>query len=240
MKAMILAAGLGTRLRPLTNDRPKALVTINGITLLERLIIRLRDNGFHQLIVNAHHFSGLIENFIANNDFGIPVSVSTEKDLLDTGGGLKQARWFFDTNQPFLLHNVDVLTNLNYRLLFEQQKQSNSLAALAVRKRDTSRYFLFDRQMQLAGWQNRVSGEEKIARPNASAYHPYSFMGIHVISPELFRYFPQENRFSVVDLYLNLAQSGSIISAVDCSHAAWLDVGKPEQLQQAATDPDFS
>jgi MurNAc alpha-1-phosphate uridylyltransferase len=157
MKAMILAAGLGTRLKPLTDDRPKALVEIGGVTLLELTIAKLIDNGFDEIVVNVHHFSEMLTSFIRSKDFGVKTHISDESDrLMDTGGGIVKAARFLDGSDPFLVHNVDIITDIDLRLLYDSHKQSDALATLAVGKRESSRVFLFDSNMNLSGWQNNL------------------------------------------------------------------------------------
>ncbi len=165
MKALIFAAGLGTRLRPLTNDHPKALVEVHGITLLEVAIRRLVAAGCEELIVNVHHYAEQVIDFIEKNgQFGIRIAISDERErLLDTGGGLKKAAWFFDDGQPFLACNADVLTDMDLAHFYQKHLETGVLATLAVRRRTTSRYFLFDEKMRLAGWQNAKTGEDKLA-----------------------------------------------------------------------------
>lgn len=234
MKAMIFAAGLGSRLKPLTNNKPKALVQLNGKPLLQILIERLKTFGIREIIINAHHFADQISHFIqTQNQFNIKVDISQETKLLDTGGGLKKASWFFEDGQPFLLHNVDVLTDLNYELLLDAHQSSAALATLAVRKRKTNRYFLFDENMRLSGWQSLTDGQKRMVRSN-EANNPYSFMGIHIISPQIFKLFPQQDVFSIVHAYLDIAERGYKINALDASSAQWLDVGRKEHLDQAA------
>jgi len=234
MKAMIFAAGLGSRLRPLTNAKPKALVELSGKPLLQRLIERLKEFGIREIIVNTHHFSDQISDFIrTNNQFDISIQISHEPQLLDTGGGLKKAAWFFEDGQPFLVHNVDVLTDLDYDLLMDAHQSSDALATLAVRERKTNRYFLFDKQMYLCGWESVSDEQKKIVRPN-KVIKRYSFMGIHILSPEIFKYFPEQDVFSIVQTYLDIAQKGLNINALDLSSVTWLDVGKIEHLEQAA------
>ncbi|HEX9119460.1 MAG TPA: sugar phosphate nucleotidyltransferase, partial [Terriglobales bacterium] len=175
MKAMVLAAGLGTRLRPLTDSRPKALVEIAGRTLLEITLSRLRSFGIREVIVNAHHFADMIVAYLeANENFGMRVQVSREEALLDTGGGLKKAAWFFQENsdpsdEPFLLHNVDVISTIDLRRMVQYHNQSQALATLAVQDRTTSRYLLFDEQSQLCG---RRSGDEQRLEMVRSATQP--------------------------------------------------------------------
>lgn len=245
MKALVFAAGLGTRLRPLTNDRPKALVEVNGVTLLEVAIRRLVAAGCQEIIVNVHHFAEqVIDYLVKTKQFGIEITISDERKLLlDTGGGLKKAAWFFDDGQPFLVCNADVLTDMNLADFYHHHLESGAIATLAVRRRQTSRYFLFDEDMHLCGWQNAKTGEERLVDTwqspffNSSIPHtfqPFAFSGIHVISPAIFNWMPAtEGPFSIIDVYLEAARTG-LIFGFDHSVDEWLDVGKPEALEAAA------
>jgi len=231
---MIFAAGLGTRLRPLTESVPKALVEVNGTPLLGLIILRLKRFGFRDLIVNVHHFPDKIISYLAENEnFGVHITISDERDvLLETGGGLQKASWFFDDGEPFLVHNVDILSDLDLRELYEDHKKSDALATLAVSGRKTSRVLLFDPHGNLCGWRNMKTGEEKWARPTDSPLRALSFSGIHVISPKIFQEITQTGRFSIIDTYLELGSRYDIKAHYhDESH--WMDVGKPETLQQA-------
>jgi len=233
MKAMIFAAGLGTRLRPFTDERPKALVEVNGVSLLEIAIGRLRDAGVKEIIVNIHHFGSQIEEFLsANCFFGVRVEISDEREmLLDTGGGLKRAAWFFDDGAPFFAYNADVLTTLDLQSMYLAHEMSGALATLAVRARDSSRAFLFDDAGRLSGWRNTASHVELIVR-DVGPLHPLGFSGIHVISPEIFGFMPEEKIFSIVDLYLDVAAQASIM-AYQHDKDLWIDVGKPGMLAEA-------
>ena len=234
MKAMILAAGLGTRLRPPTEHKPKALVEINGITLLEHLIRRFKASGINEIIINAHHFSDQIIDFIEqNNHFDIRIEISIEKDLLDTGGGLKRAAWFFDDNEPFIMQNVDVITDLDYQDIYEAHLQSGALATLAVRKRETSRYLLFDHSNLLCGWEN-TQDKEKIIVRSSEPLDQWSFMGIHVLSPKITEFFGTESAFSIIHKYLELAKTGVPIYGFPADSCQWMDVGRRTHLEQAA------
>jgi NDP-sugar pyrophosphorylase family protein len=241
MKAMILAAGLGTRLRPLTDTRPKALVEVGGRTLLEITLARLREFGVSEVIINVHHFSQLvIDNLKANNNFGMRIEVSREDDLLlDTGGGLKKAAWFFledstPGDEPFILHNVDVITNIDLGRMVESHRQCKPLATLAVQKRESSRQLLFDDGMSLCG--RRIQGRsDELACQNATV-HPLAFSGVHVISPGLFRMITEEGVFSIIDVYLRLAASGESILGFPADEYSWRDVGRLEDLRQANED----
>ncbi len=233
MKAMIFAAGLGTRLRPYTNDRPKALVEINGVPLLEIAIQRLTAAGVEEIIVNVHHFASQIEAFLQEKRyFGIRIELSDEREqLLDTGGGLKKAAWFFDDDQPFFAYNADILTTLDLKAMYAAHRASDALATLAVRTRESSRAFLFDDAGRLSGWRNLATQAERIVRP-AVALQPMAFSGIHVISPGLFRYMPDETVFSIVDVYLNVASQEPVM-AYPHDQDLWIDVGKPGALAEA-------
>ena len=241
MKAMILAAGLGTRLRPLTDDRPKALVTVNGRTLLEICLERLRACGVREVIVNVHHFAEMIVDYLAaNQNFGMRIEVSREEALLDTGGGLKKAAWFFlesggDGDEPFLLHNVDVISGIDLARMASFHRQQDALATLAVQDRETSRYLLFDEQGRLCGRRAGADGAPEMARP---APHPQAlaFSGIHVISPRLLIKMRGEGAFSIIAAYLDLASRGEKILAFRADEYSWRDLGRPEQLLEAAQD----
>ena len=238
MKAMVLAAGLGTRLRPLTNDRPKALVEVGGRTLLEITLNRLRDFGIHDVIINLHHYADKVIEYVkAANNFGMHIEFSREDILLDTGGGLKQAAWFLgdSSNEPFILHNVDVISTIDLQGMVEVHKESKALATLAVQERKTSRYLLFDEQDQLCG--RRFVKEEKteIVRP-AQRMAELAFTGIHVISPRIFPLLTEEGVFSIVPAYLRLAGQGEKVAAFRADEYYWRDLGKPENIRQAELD----
>lgn len=233
MKAMILAAGLGTRLRPLTDSTPKALVKIKKHTLLEIIINRLKIFGINEMIINVYHFADQINQFIKNNNsFDIRIKISREDSLLGTGGGLKKAGWFFNDNNPFLLHNVDVLSDLNIQQLLKFHNKNKALATLATRSRKTNRYFLTDLNNTLCGWESIQSNEKKIVRQPQGALSRVSFMGIHIISPEFLSLLPSDKKFSIVDAYLTAAEN-HIIKTMPCDTSKWLDLGKPEQFNQA-------
>jgi NDP-sugar pyrophosphorylase family protein len=241
MKAMILAAGLGTRLRPLTNDRPKALVEVAGHTLLEITLRRLASFGIREVIVNVHHFAdSVIEYLQKNHNFGLRIEISREDDLLlDTGGGLKKAAWFFledDGHEPFLLYNVDVISTIDLRRMLQFHRENNALATLAVQPRDTSRRLLFDSDSQLCG---RQTGKEApdIVRPTSETTS-LAFSGIHVISPELLGMISEQGVFSIITTYLRLAALGHRILGFRADEYYWRDLGKPEHIAQATDDMD--
>ena len=240
MKAMILAAGLGTRLRPLTNDRPKALVEVAGRTLLEITLGRLRTFGVSEVIVNVHHHADQIAEYLkAKKNFGMRVEVSREDVLLDTGGGLKKAGWFFLEDsireEPFLLHNVDVISTIDLDRMVQSHKQHQVLATLAVQERETSRYLLFDEQLQLCGRRAGRDQKQEIVRPSPRT-QALAFSGIHVISPRLLGKMTEEGVFSIITSYLRLAGQGESIVAFRADEYHWRDLGKPADLQQAAQD----
>jgi len=241
MKAMILAAGLGTRLRPLTNDRPKALVEVGGRTLLEIALRRLRGFGVREAIVNTHHYAEMIEEYLkANNSFGMRIEVSREAELLDTGGGLKQAAHFFlkedgSLQEPFLLHNVDMISTVDLERMVRFHTDQGALATLAVQDRQTSRYLLFDEQGQLCGRRAGREGKDELARPAQQA-QALAFSGIHVLSPRIFAKMREEGAFSIVSAYLNLAAEGEKIAAFRTGECYWRDLGRPESILQAAED----
>jgi NDP-sugar pyrophosphorylase family protein len=243
MKAMILAAGLGTRLRPLTDDRPKALVEINGRTLLEITLSRLRKVGISEVIVNAHHFADVLVNYLrANDNFGMRIEMSCEDVLLDTGGGLKKAAHFFlrhSADEPFILHNVDVLSTIDLRRMLRFHREQNALATLAVQHRKTSRYLLFDERSELCGRRITTSdlpeGTTELVRAAANP-QPLAFCGIHVISPRLLTLMSEEGVFSIIDAYLRLAAAGEKILAFRAEQYYWRDLGRPENIAQASTD----
>ena len=230
MKAMILAAGLGTRLKPFTDAHPKALATINGKSLLQRNIEYLASFGITDVVVNVHHFPDQITDTIKNNNgFGSNVIISDEKDeVLETGGGLVNARNFLDDSGAFVLMNVDVLTDLDMGKMAEQHVASKSLATLAVSNRKTNRYFLFDELETLCGWKNNKTGEQKIRR-ESEKYIPKAFSGIHIISPSLFPLIKRKGKFSMVDVYLDLCKTQTI-TGFDHSMSKFIDVGKPESI----------
>jgi len=241
MKAMILAAGLGTRLRPLTDDRPKALVEVAGRTLLEITLRRLRGFGIREVIVNVHHFADMVVDYLKRNDsFGMRIEISREEVLLDTGGGLKRAAWFFledssDAEEPFVLHNVDVLSTIDLQRMVQFHRENQALATLAVQERETSRYLLFDEQNQLCGRRAGHDGVPEIARP-AQEMRPLAFSGIHVISPRLLALMTEQGVFSIITSYLRVAGQGESIAAFRADEYYWRDLGRPENGAQAAQD----
>ena len=232
MKAMILAAGLGTRFKPWTDKHPKALAIINGKSLLQRNIEYLQGAGIHEVVVNVHHFADQIEDAIAKNKgWGSDIIISDERlVVLETGGGLMKASKFLK-NDSFVLMNVDILTGLNLAKMIEFHRQLMPLTTLATTDRKTSRYFVFDHLNNLCGWMNVKTSEEKIMRETADR-RLKAFSGIHVIDPRIFSLVKLEGKFSMVDVYLSLA-SEEIIKSFDHSDTAFIDVGKPEAVAEA-------
>ena len=234
MKAMLLAAGFGTRLKPFTEHHPKALAEVNGKSLLQHNIEYLQQFGIYDVVVNVHHFAEQIIQAIKNNDgWGSRVSVSDETDaILETGGGLRRAAWFFKDEEDFVLMNVDVLTDLHLDEMIAFHKKNKPLATLATTNRETSRYFLFNEAGILCGWKNIKTGEEKVMR-HENNLTPKAFSGLHIISTKIFPLMqPPEIKFSMVDVYLSLCASHSILS-YNHSGSKFIDVGRPESLQKA-------
>jgi NDP-sugar pyrophosphorylase family protein len=261
MKAMVLAAGLGTRLRPLTDHRPKALVEINGRTLLEITLARLRVYGIREVIINVHHFAGMILEYLkAHDNFGMRIEVSREEVLLGTGGGLKKAGYFFledakRSGEPFILHNVDVISTIDLGRMVQFHTENQALATLAVKDRETFRYLLFDNELQLCGRRFGRDGEPEFVRPAshtrslaqdqplgqapAPAQAPVqalAFSGIHVISPRLLEMMTEEGVFPIMTSYLRLAARQEKILAFRADEYYWRDLGRPEDVLQAALD----
>lgn len=241
MKAMILAAGLGTRLQPLTNDRPKALVEVAGRTLLEIALARLRFFGVREVIVNTHHYAGMIVDYLkAHNNFGIRVEVSHEEKLLDTGGGLNLAASFFldsggSSQDAFILHNVDVISSIDLGRMMRFHAERAALATLAVQDRETSRYLLFDEEGQLCGRRAGRDGQEELARPVEDT-QALAFSGIHIVSPRIFAKMTEEGAFSIIDAYLRFAALSEKIIAFPADECYWRDLGRPESIVEAERD----
>jgi NDP-sugar pyrophosphorylase family protein len=237
MKAMVLAAGLGTRLRPLTDDRPKALVKIADRTLLEITLARLRKFGIRDVIVNVHHFADMVVDYLkTNGNFGMRIEISREETLLDTGGGLKKAGWFFEgDSEPFLLHNVDVISTIDLAEMVRFHAERQGLATLAVKDRPTSRLLIFDEHQQLCG--RRLVREQKLesVRP-AQQSQELAFAGIHVISPRMVSLMPEEGAFSIITSYLGLAGRGEKIFGFRADGYRWRDLGTVENLKAATAE----
>jgi NDP-sugar pyrophosphorylase family protein len=241
MKAMVLAAGLGARLRPLTDHRPKALVEIAGRTLLEITLERLRAIGIREVIINVHHLAPMIIEYLeTNHNFGMRIEVSREDVLLDTGGGLKKAAWFFledssDFEKPFLVHNVDVLSTIDLARMVQFHAENKALATLAVQNRQTFRYLLFDERLGLCGRRFGRDGKDECVRSSPKA-QALAFSGIHVVSPRLLDMMTEEGAFSIITSYLRLAAQGERILAFRADEYYWRDLGRPEHMTQAELD----
>lgn len=238
MKAMIFAAGMGRRLRPLTDNTPKALIPIGGKPMLEHVILKLKDSGFDEIVINIHHEGQQILDFLAaNNNFGVRIHISDERDyLLDTGGAIKKANNILSGKEPFLVHNVDILSNVDLRKLYQShQENGNPLATLLVSKRRTSRYLLFNKENYLCGWRNHETGEVKSYYPDfdPQMYTEYAFGGIHVISPEIFEWMDEwTGKFPIINFYLSIC-ARTKIQAFPSDNLELLDIGKPEALAKA-------
>ena len=237
MKAMIFAAGLGSRLKPLTDNMPKALVPVAGKPMLEHVILKLKEAGFDQIVINIHHLGQQIIDFLqANNNFGVKIYISDERDyLLDTGGGIKKAALFLQGDEPFLVHNVDILSNVDLKLLYQQHVNNNALATLLVSQRQTSRYLLFNQENKLCGWRNHATGEVKSFYPyfDPQQYTEYAFGGIHVMSPKILDWMEEwTGKFSIIQFYLSIC-ARTDIHAFPSSNLRLLDIGKPETLAEA-------
>ncbi|MBP7255591.1 MAG: nucleotidyltransferase family protein [Chitinophagales bacterium] len=236
MKAMIFAAGLGTRLKPLTEHIPKALVKVNDKPLLERSINYLAKYGFNEIIINIHHFPNEVKFFLSSfNDKNINISISDETDmLLETGGGLKKAAPFFLENKaPFALVNVDILTDLDLSKMLAFHDEKNSIATLAVMKRNSSRQLLFDQNKTLKGWQNVQTNETKPPNLDCHNLESFAFSGIHIVSTKIFELFDERQKFSITDTYINLCKSWKI-KGFDHTGDKFIDVGKPGSVEQAS------
>jgi NDP-sugar pyrophosphorylase family protein len=237
---MVLAAGLGTRLRPLTDDRPKALVTVAGRTLLEIVLERLHGFGVREVVVNAHHFAEKIVAYLAaHGNFGMRIEVSREETLLDTGGGLKKAAAFFlagdgaGRDEPFFLHNVDLISSIDLGAMAEAHRERGALATLAVASREASRMLLFDEDLMLCG--RRMKGDVEMVR-DLTGPQALAFAGVHVVSPRIFGQMREAGAFSIIDAYLRLAGEGERVMAFRADGAYWRDLGRPESLAAAERD----
>lgn len=235
MKALLFAAGLGTRLKEHTKDKPKALVQLGGKPLLQHAIEYLKSYGIVHVVVNVFHFADQVIDFVhENQSFGIKIDFSDERgQLLDTGGGLKKAGHFLRGDEPILMYNVDIITTLNLNEFLDYHIRQQALATLVVRQRKTSRYLMFDSNRLLSGWKNTQSGDQIISRPESfDRSEPLAFSGIHLIQPQLLDLITEEGKFPIMDLYLRLAREFPIKAYLDQSEL-WMDLGKPEQLSEA-------
>lgn len=234
MKAMIFAAGLGTRLQPLTARKPKALIAVSGIPMLGRLIQRLKSIGIDQIIINIHHFPGQIKAYIEeNSNFGIEIAFSHEdEDLLDTAGGLANAKWFLDGSSPFLVHNVDIFSDIDLSRMIKDHQKYNPLVTLAVRNRTSSRYLLFDEKMTLNGWLNEKTKETILVDKPAVPLKKLAFSGIHVIDPRIFEFLKEARPARIVNRYLEIANQEQIIG-FEHTEGYFVDLGTAEGLKKA-------
>ncbi|NOZ35854.1 MAG: NTP transferase domain-containing protein [Chlorobi bacterium] len=237
MKAFILAAGLGTRLKPITDNKPKALVSLSGKTFLEHTILNLKTQGINNFVINIHHFADQITAFLKEkNKFDCNIQISDERaNLLNTGGALLHAKNYFSENENILIYNVDIFSDINIYELTEFHKKNNALATLAVHKSNSSRKLVFDADMQLCRWKNIETQEIKIARQSKNKLSDYSFTGIHIVNTEIFKYITETGKFSIIDLYLRLAKNHKIL-AYETNYNYWFDLGKKETLKQAETN----
>lgn len=225
MRAMVLAAGVGSRLRPLTDKVPKALIEVGGKTMLERAIRAVAGAGAERVVVNVHHHAARVAQFLEGSDFGVPVDVSREDDLLlDTGGGIKKAAPLLMDGEPFLVHNVDIVTTVDLRALVRRHRESGALATLAVRDRPGKRRLLFDREGRLRG------REGEAALPPGGA--ALAFDGIHVVSPRIFELLTEAGAFSITAAYLRLAAAGHDARAYRTDGTLWAEIGTPERLEE--------
>lgn len=237
MKALIFAAGLGTRLKPITDNLPKALVPINGKPLLEHVVVKLKNEGFNEIIINVHHFPDQIIDFLKSKDnFGIRIEISDERDkLLDTGGGIKKTEHFFSDREPFLVHNVDILSNVNLRELYDFHcKQTDALSSLVVSKRETFRYLLFNNDNNLCGWINEKTNETKPS-PNLNPleYNKLAYSGIQIVSPKIFEIMNNYgDKFPIMDFYLQNCLNQKIKGYIP-ENLQMIDVGKLSVLDEA-------
>ncbi len=237
MNAMIFAAGLGTRLKPLTDNTPKALIPVGGKPMLEHIILKLKAAGFDHIVINIHHLGQQIIDFLeANDNFGIDIHLSDERDyLLDTGGGIKKAASFFRKDKPILVHNVDIMSNVNLTDLYNAHLHTKPLATLLVSQRDTSRYLLFNKENKLCGWRNRDTGEVKSFYPqfDPRQYTEFAFGGVHILSPQIFEWMEEwTGKFPIINFYLSIC-ARTTIQAYPAENLKLIDIGKPDAIEKA-------
>jgi NDP-sugar pyrophosphorylase family protein len=235
MQAIIFSAGLGTRLKPLTNTMPKALIPLGGKPLLQWNIEKLIHAGCDRIIINIHHFPEMIENFLKmHNNFKIDIRISDETEsLLDTGGGLIKAAGLFRKSEPIIAHNVDVISRIDIHRLLDFHLKNENMATLVVRDRPTQRYLLFNSNMQLTGWMNIATGEKIIINRNTlTGNTPFAFSGIQIINPKLLQLVKETGKFSIIETYLQFAADYPIYGYIDHS-SLWMDLGKPDQIKLA-------
>ena len=230
MKAMLFAAGKGTRLKPLTDRHPKCLVTAGDKTLLEHNILTLKAAGVTEIIINVHHMADQVIDFVGTHDFGLSIKISSELELLETGGGLLHAAAHFVEEEAFIVCNSDIYTELDFKDLFASHLRSKSLATLAVAKRATSRYLRFNNQDALCGWENRKTSES--ISWSEDSFETRAFQGIQVISPRLFDFMENMgSAFSTIPVYMKAAQAGERITSFPMDDTYWIDIGTLEKLE---------
>lgn len=236
MKALILAAGVGSRLRPLTDKIPKALIPVGGIPMLERVALRLREAGASSFVVNAHHHAAAVADFCEglSRRLGAPVSVSREDDvLLDTGGAIRKAAPLLRGREPFFVHNADVLTDMDLKALYATHKDNGSLVTLSVRARESGRAYLFDPDGRFVGHDDQGAGRVTWIKGPVPGAQRLPFDGVHVISPALLDKLTESGVFSITKVYLRLAAAGAEICAFRADRWSWHDIGTPEKLAAA-------
>jgi MurNAc alpha-1-phosphate uridylyltransferase len=233
VKAILLAAGLGTRLFPLTKDKPKALVEVQGVPLIQHQLEKLKSEGFTEVLINIHHFADQIIAFLKKHkNFGLKILFSDERDqLLDTGGALRKAADFIRGDDPVLIYNVDVLSNISLKDMLHDHRLTGASVTLAIRKRKSSRYLLFDEHNQLRAWENIKTGEKKGDWENKNLIQA-AFSGIHIFSSKSVDLFPNKEAFSIIDFYIDICDT-QYISGYFHDESFWLDVGNPETLAEA-------
>lgn len=227
-KAMILAAGFGTRLMPLTEKIPKALIKHKGKPMMENVILKLINSGISEIIINTHYLSQQVENYFNENKFGVTVKLIHEDKILGTGGAIKNARIYLEDEEDFLVYNVDVDCQIDLNNFYAFHKSADSLASLAVKKRNTARPLIIDDNNNLAG--RTVDGRDTIFTDKTLQLSKTAFCGIHIISSEIFNFFPSENNFDIMPVYVSALKNGKIIKCFDIGDIFWQDLGKPENL----------
>lgn len=234
MRAMVLAAGVGSRLRPLTDRCPKALVEVGGLPLVEIVLRRLAAAGVRDIVVNAHHHADQLASFLRSRagDLGLRIEISHETELLDTGGGIRKAAPLLDDGQPFFVHNADVVSGVDLGRLYEMHRASGALATLSVRERQASRRFLFDARGSLRGWERTDTGEREWAAQPVDPVFPLAFDGIQVLSAEILQKFTEQGAFSMTRTYLQLAGRGERIEACCAGDSYWADIGSLAKLEE--------
>jgi len=234
MKAIILAAGLGSRLNEITKDKPKALVDVNKVTMLERVIVNLKNQGVNRFLINIHYLGQEIIDFLAkNNNFGVSIIISDERNrILDTGGAILKARDFIAGSESVIVHNVDIISDININEIFDYHDKNNSLATLCIRKRKSDRGLLFNSNMQLVGWANTKKNKYKWVNNSINDYNIFAFSGIYMITPEFVELINQRGKFSIIETWLKLAKNNIISGYIDTS-PMWHDLGTVEKIRAA-------